>query len=88
MNAKLFDEVFIDKPYFFWWIEDIKQVSNEAAVEAILNNGNWREVEALIKILGLRKVRTIFQKQISGTRSNYREQTINFFKLFFERHVS
>lgn len=88
MNVKLFEEVFKDKPYFFWWVEDIKKVSNEAAVEAILNNGNWREVEALFKILGLRKVWTIFQKQISGERSNYREQTINFFKLFFERHVS
>lgn len=88
MNIKLFEALFKEKPYFFWWVADIKKVSNEAAVEAILNNGDWRDVKQLIKILGLKRVSNIFLKQTTGSRSNYREQTIYFFKLFFKRHVT
>jgi hypothetical protein len=88
MNKKLYEEIFKSNPYFIWWVEDLTKVSDEAAVEAILNNGDWNDVQKLIDILGIKKVSEIFHKQISNSRNNYRPLTKNFFKLYFKQHAS
>jgi len=79
-----------DYAYLLWWVKenDKEKVNDEALVEMILNNGDWKGVQRLITLLGIKKVRKIFLKQISGMRCNYRTQTKHFFTLYFEKHVA
>jgi len=73
----------------FWYIPDDKKedISHEILVEFILNYGNDKSVKKLFNLLGINYVANIFYKQISLTRMNYFPQVVNFFKLYFKRHV-
>lgn len=88
MDKRLYEELFKDRPYFIWWVKNLEKVSNESAVEAILSNGDWDDVQKLFKILGMKRVAQIFFNQVSRSRNNYRKSTKNFFQLYFERNVS
>jgi len=76
-----------EKPYLFWYIDDKKNLSNEAIVEAILNYGDWQDVKDLFKNLGIKETASIFKKGISGKRSNYRPEIKNYFSLYFKKYV-
>jgi hypothetical protein len=75
--------------YLLWYVpENAKEkINNEVLVEMILTNGDWRAVQRLIEVLGIRKVSEIFFNQISRPRNNYRKQTRHFFTLYFNMHV-
>jgi hypothetical protein len=75
--------------HLFWWVPENKltQLSIEAVVEAVLNNGNEKAVRHLFDILGVEKVAEIFYRQISGKRINYRPRTVHFFRSYFKRHA-
>ena len=88
MNKRLYEEVFKDQPYFIWWVKDLQKVNDESAVEAVLSNGDWKDIQKLIEILGMKEVSKIFFNQISRPRNNYRAMTKNFFRLYFERNAS
>jgi len=83
-------ELIKDYAYLLWWVKetDKAKINDDALVEMILNNGDWKAVQRLISLLGINKVRKIFLKQTKGARCNYRKQTRHFFTLFFEKHVS
>ncbi len=79
---------FVEKrPYLFWYIEDKDSLSKEAIVEAILNFGNWEDTQQLIKILGIKKVKSIFEKKAYQKRSNYRPEIKNYFELYFKKYA-
>ncbi len=73
----------------FWWIdpEKIENIELPFLVEAVLNYGNEKSVKKLFELVGIKTVADIFDRQISGGRTNYHPRTINFFKLYFERHA-
>ncbi|MBU2542250.1 hypothetical protein KJ785_01670 [Patescibacteria group bacterium] len=78
------------KPYLIWYVKDISKVSPEAAVEAVLNYGDWSDVQKLIKILGIKKVAEIFRKKSKKSkigRTNYRPEVINYFNLYFKKYA-
>ena len=58
------------KRYLAWWVKDIQKLSEAAAVEAVLNYGDWNDVQKIIKILGANKVAQIFFKESSKPRQN------------------
>lgn len=76
------------KAGLWWWVKDINGLSDAALLEGILNYGNWSDVLTVFKILGLKKVASIFKKQTAGSRVNYRPQTLNYFKLYFKEYAS
>jgi hypothetical protein len=76
------------RPYLCWWVKDIGKLSDEAAVEATLNNGDWNDVQKIIKILGAKKVAQIFFKESSKTRQNYQPRTKHFFSLYLKKYAS
>lgn len=81
-------EQFIKKrKYLFWYVKDPTKVSDEALVEAVLNLGDWDDVQKLIKLMGIKKVAEIFGKETSGKRINYAKRTVNFFNLYFLKHA-
>lgn len=81
-------EQFIKKrKYLFWYVKDPTKVSDEALVEAVLNLGDWDDVQKLFQILEIKKVADIFEKKAFVTRSNYRPEIKNYFKLYFAKYA-
>jgi ABC-type nitrate/sulfonate/bicarbonate transport system ATPase subunit len=73
----------------FWWIkkEEKENISINLLVETILNYGNEKSVKKLFDLVGIENAAEIFYGQISGKRVNYNNRTINYFKLYFQKHV-
>jgi len=86
MNNKLQD-IFLQKSYLVWDLKNPDGLSEDSMVERIINYGNWDDVMQAISILGIAKVSSIFNASINQTRNNYRPQTINFFKLYFQKYA-
>ena len=79
---------FIKKyPYLVWYTNDYEHLSREAIVEAVLNYGDWDDVQELLSILGVKKTATIFRRQIQRRRVNYDHKMINYFKLYFNKYA-
>lgn len=87
MKDKTIKDIVKEKPYLFWYVRDIENISEESAVEAILNRGDFEDFLKLVDILGLKTVAEIFYKQVSVPRNNYNKKTENYFRLFFERQL-
>ena len=67
--------------------KEYEQLSEAAVVEAVLNYGDWEDVQELIRILGKRKVAAIFRRQISRSRCNYQPKIKNYFHLYFNKYA-
>ncbi|HLC69442.1 MAG TPA: hypothetical protein VJH75_00125 [Patescibacteria group bacterium] len=77
------------KPYLVWYVKDKTKLSNEAIVEAILNYGDFSDVQKMIKILGIQKTAKIFYKQTDPKRGrcNYHPKTKHYFNLYFKKYA-
>lgn len=70
-----------------WYVKDHRALSEESIVEAVLNYGNWRDVQEIIQILGIKKIASIFRAQVARPRKNYRPEVINYFTLYFNKYA-
>ncbi len=85
---KNFLKEFVKKRKHLWWsTKNYNQLSQEAIVEAVLNYGDWDDVQELIKILGIKTVADIFYRQAEQRRSNYDPKIKNYFKLYFDKYA-
>ncbi len=75
------------RPYLIWSSSNYKLLSEEAIVEAVLNYGNWVDVQGMIRILGIKKTALIFKKKSKQRRNNYRPDIKNYFKLYFKKYA-
>ncbi len=75
------------RPYLIWYTRNFKRLSQEAALEAVLNYGDFDDVRTLLSLVGIQKAYTIFKKQLRQKRVNYRPEIANYFKLYFKRHA-
>jgi hypothetical protein len=75
------------KPHLVWYTKKVDTLSDEAVVEAILNYGDFDDVQKLNKILGIKKVAAIFRKQIRNPRCNYDLKIKNYFTLYFDKYA-
>lgn len=81
-------ESFLKKrPHLIWYARDYKHLSEEAALEAVLNYGNYDDVKKIIAILGIKRAAKIFHKQASRRRINYNPKILNYFNLYFHRYA-
>jgi hypothetical protein len=81
-------ETFIKKrKHLFWYVKHPEKVSDESLVEAVLNLGDWDDVQKLIKLMGIKRVAEIFNKKAFISRSNYRPEVKNYFKLYFSKYA-
>lgn len=71
----------------FWSTLHPEELNEEAIVEGILNYGNWKDIQDLFKIIGVKKAARIFRKQINQKRINYQPQLVNYFKLYFDKYA-
>lgn len=75
------------RPYLIWYTRNYEGLSPESIVEAVLNYGDWDDVQKLIGILGIKKTAIIFQKQIKQKRCNYHKKSKHYFSLYFKKHA-
>lgn len=73
--------------YLVWYVKDLKYLSQESIVEHTLNDGNFNDVRKIISILGIKKVASIFKKQLKQKRINYDPKIANYFKLYFKKYA-
>ena len=81
------NEFIKQKPYLIWYTKNYDGLSQEAIVEAVLNYGDFDDVQKIIQILGVRKVAAIFRKQAAMPRCNYDSKIKNYFSLYFAKHA-
>ena len=75
------------RPYLIWYVRELSQLSEEAIVEAILNYGDFNDTKKLFSILGQKRTAEIFRRQIRRKRTNYDPKILNYFNLYFQKHV-
>ena len=76
-----------ERPYLVWSTKNYDNLSEEAAVESVLNYGDFDDVKKMFAILGIRRVAQIFKKQTSWERNNYRPKIKNYFNLYFKKYA-
>lgn len=84
MNIRSFIE---KRPYLIWYARDFKNLSQEAALEAVLNYGDFDDVKKLIALLGRKKAARIFRGQLRNRRINYDPKIANYFKIYFQKYA-
>ncbi len=75
------------RKHLVWYVKDPRALDNDAIVEAVLNYGDWNDVQELIHILGIKTVAEIFRKRIALVRSNYRPEVVHYFSLYFTKYA-
>lgn len=78
------------RPHLIWHISHPEKLSASAIVETVLNNGDWKDVQSLLKILTPQKTARIFYKKFRPSkigRSNYRPEIAHYFNLYFSKHA-
>ena len=73
--------------FIVWYVKNPQELSSESIVEHILNYGDWKDVQELISILGIARVADIFDRHTKRKRINYRPEIVNYFRLYFKKHV-
>lgn len=81
------NEFIKQRPHLVWYTRNYDGLSKEAIVEAVLNYGDWDDIQKLLKIIGIKKTARIFEKQINRRRCNYNDKVKNYFKLYFSRYA-
>ncbi len=69
-----------------WGVPNKTELSAEKITESVISHGDWGDFQELMNLFGKKQTASIFFKQIKTSRNNYRQETINFFKLYFHKH--
>lgn len=73
-----------------WYIKNPEKLPAESIVEAVLNYGDWDDVQTLIKILGIKRAAKIFREKSQPPeigRQNYDFKIKHYFQLYFNKHA-
>ncbi len=76
------------RPHLVWHVRDVKNLSESSIVEHTLNYGTWQDVQELFVIIGLAATAKVFSDQQEKSRSNYRPEIANYFRLYFSRYAA
>ena len=75
------------KPYLVWYIKDKKKLSDISILEHIFSYGNWEDVMAAEKILGIPKMKSLFLEMCNKKRVNLKPRTVNYFQNYFAKYA-
>lgn len=88
MRKFMTPQSFISKrPHLVWYTNHYDQLSEEAIVEAVLNDGTMNDVKTLLRIMDVKRVAKIFRAQSRRRRSNYDPMIRNYFGIFFKKYA-
>jgi hypothetical protein len=80
------NEFIKNRPYLVWYTKNHENLTPDSIVEAVLNYGDWEDVQEMLKILGVDKTAEIFNKTSQKKRNNYRERTKEYFSRYFKKY--
>lgn len=75
------------RPGLVWSTMQYDKLSEESIVEAVLNYGNFKDVNEVIRILGIKRVAEIFKEEADKKRSNLRPEVKHYFNLYFKKYA-
>lgn len=78
------------RPYLVWSTRNYDELSDATILEAVLNYGDWDDVQKVVKILGIKKAARIFREKSKPSkmgRQNYRPEIIRYFNMYFDKYV-
>ena len=84
---KTLTELFKEKPYLVWYVEDRENLSEKSMLEHILNYGTWEDYRVAESALGLKKIKALFNELVSGKRVNLKPQTKNYFTNYLRQYA-
>jgi len=84
---KLLRDLFRQKPYLVWYVGDKEKLSEKSMLEHVLNYGTWEDFKLAESALGLKKIKSLFDKITVGKRVNLRPQTANFFTNYLRKYA-
>ncbi|EKE21327.1 MAG: hypothetical protein ACD_7C00279G0003 [uncultured bacterium] len=89
MKSKNIHDFIKKRKYLIWYTKNWDGLSDEAIVEAVLNYGDWDDVQEMISILGIKRVASIFRAKTDPSlmRCNYRSDVKHYFKLYFQKYA-
>jgi hypothetical protein len=73
-----------------WYVKDVTKLNEESIVEHVLNFGDWKDVQEMIRIMGIKRVAKIFWKESKPKRwgrTNYRPSVVNLFNIYFKKYA-
>jgi len=79
-----------DHQHLFWYSPAPKNetVSDELLVETLLNYGTLEQVRNLFKVMGLKKVASVFEEMTGRKELNFFPEIHNYFSLYFKKYAS
>jgi len=77
----------VKRKHLIWYTRGYDTLADASIVEAVLNYGDWDDVQELIKIMGIKRVAEIFNTYAFRPRTNYFPEVRNYFKLYFDRYA-
>jgi len=84
---KTLTELFKQKPYLVWYVENRENLSEKSMLEHILNYGTWEDYRVAESALGLKKIKALFNELVSGKRVNLKPQTKNYFTNYLRQYA-
>lgn len=89
MRSPELKEFILQHSNLFWYTPQDKKVeiSDEFLVETILNYGTLEEFKELEKLVGVKKLSSIFLGVEGRKKGNYYPEIFNFFYLYFVKHA-
>lgn len=82
---------FIEKnKHLFWYIkpEKLPTISNDVLVEFIFNYGQWEDIKTLIKIIGFKELKIVFDNIQGRNVGNYLPEMYDLLNRIVLKHVS
>jgi hypothetical protein len=70
-----------------WYTDNYDNLGPESITEAVLNYGNFDDINELKKIIGIKKMAEIFKKLADQKRTNLRPEIIHYFTLYFKKYA-
>ncbi len=81
-------EIVRRNPALIWYTKDYEHLDEESVMEAVLNYGSWQETQKLLRILGMRRAKKLFETMTSRKRCNFEPMVKHYFQIYFKRYAS
>ena len=75
------------RKYLVWSTDNYDNLGPEVITEAVLNYGDFGDIDELKKIIGIKKMAKIFRKAAKQKRTNLRPEIVNYYNLYLKRYA-
>lgn len=79
-------DIIAKKPYLIWYTKDYSKLSDRVVLEAVLNYGDWEDVQSFIKIKGIEATSQLFFDLKKLKRSNFLPNIEAYFTRYFDKY--